>query len=135
MREDHHTFEPHTETADDHFCDRCFGHHHWDDGCPETDDDDDDEPLDLIPARGQLEVKVDAGGPVSHTVKAYYVPRDATEKAVKDAIRYWLPREFCQHEYDCCGRYYPDEGQLIGRTYADDGRDVVFVLRTYIMNV
>ena len=134
MREDHHTFEPHTETADDHFCDRCFGHHHWDDGCPETDDDD-DEPLDLIPARGQLEVKVDACGPVSHTVKAYYVPRDATERAVKDAIRYWLPREFCQHEYDCCGRYYPNEGELIGRTYADDGRDVVFVLRTYIMNV
>lgn len=134
MREDQHTYEPHTETADDNFCDQCFGYHHWNASCPE-DDSLDDEYLDLIPVRGQLEVKIDACGPVSHTVKAYYVPRDATEKAVKEAIGYWLPREFCQHEHDCCGRYYPDEGQLIARTYADDGQDVIFVLRTYTMNV
>lgn len=135
MREDHHTYEPHTETAADHFCDQCFGYHHWDAACPAEQDSLDDEYLDLIPARGQLEVQIDACGPVSHTVKAYYVPRDATEKAVKEAIGYWLPREFCQHEHDCCGRYYPDEGQLIARTYADDGQDVIFVLRTYTMNV
>ena len=33
MNEDN-TFEPHTESAADHFCDRCFGHHHWQADCP-----------------------------------------------------------------------------------------------------
>jgi len=39
MREDHHTFEAHTESAADHFCDQCFGYHHWNASCPEDDSD------------------------------------------------------------------------------------------------
>lgn len=39
MREDHHIFEEHTETADDNFCDQCFGYHHWNANCPEDGND------------------------------------------------------------------------------------------------
>lgn len=136
MREDHHTFEPHTEAAADHFCDQCFGHHHWDASCPAEQDSLDDEYLELEPASPHwLPVEIDHCGPVTHRVTAYFVPKDATEQAVKDAIRYWMPAEYCQHEHDCCGRFYPNAGQLIARTYGDEGRDVIFVLRTHIMNV
>ena len=42
MNENHHTFEPHTESASDHFCDQCFGYHDWRAGCAE-------EPLEIEP--------------------------------------------------------------------------------------
>ena len=42
MNENHHTFEPHTESAADHFCDQCFGYHDWRAGCAE-------EPLEIEP--------------------------------------------------------------------------------------
>lgn len=36
MREDHHIApEPAEEPP---FCDRCFGHHRWDDACPEDEE-------------------------------------------------------------------------------------------------
>jgi hypothetical protein len=43
MREDHHTFEPHTESAADHFCDRCFGYHGWDADCSADDQEEEEE--------------------------------------------------------------------------------------------
>lgn len=102
------------------------------------DDDDfmDDEPFELEPATvWDLSVDVDAGGPVKHVVSAYYVPVKASDAEVKEAILYWLPTEYCQHEHDCCGQWYAREGDLISRTYGTDTQDIIFVLRTHTMNV
>jgi len=41
--ENHHNWEPHTESAADHFCDQCFGYHGWADGCPDDDIEDDED--------------------------------------------------------------------------------------------
>jgi hypothetical protein len=136
MREDHHTFEAHTESADDHFCDRCFGHHRWDAYCPE-DDSVDDELIHFEPITDAkpLRVEIDSCGPVVHRVSAWSIPADATDNQVKEAMRYWMPATFCQHEHDCCGHYYAGPPQLLGRTYANGREGIAFVLQTYTMNV
>lgn len=136
MNENHHTFEAHTESAADHFCDRCFGHHRWDAYCPEDDSVDDEfidfEPLDDVKP---LRIELVHGSPLIHRVTAWRIPAGATDNQVKEAMRYWMPATYCQHEHDCCGHYYANEPQLLGRTYANSREGIAFVLQTHIMNV
>ena len=136
MREDHHTFEPHTESAADHFCDRCFGSHHWQQDCP-ADEEEEEEMIDFEQVSASLPLRVEVdGGEAVHRVTVWKVPRDATEEQVKEAMNYWIEAEYCQHEGDCCGYYYAGRPQLLGgRTYWDNDTEVVFVLQTDTLNV
>jgi hypothetical protein len=136
MREDHHTFEPHTEGASDHFCDRCFGSHHWQQDCP-ADEEEEDEMIDFERITETQQLRVEIGGAETiHTVTAWKVPRDATEAQVKEAMNYWIEATFCQHEHDCCGNYYGGRPELLGgRTYYDRDTEIVFVLQTHTLNV
>jgi hypothetical protein len=136
MREDHHTYEAHTESAADHFCDRCFGHHRWDAHCPE-DDSIDEELIDFEPITDAqpLQVDVDAGGPASHRITAWRVPREATEAQIKEAMHHWIEPTYCHHEHDCCGHWYAGPPKLLGRTVENNSTAIVFVFQTYTMNV
>jgi len=133
MREDHHNFEAHNESAADHFCDQCFGYHHWNAGCPE-DDSLDEELIDFEQVMTN-QLRVPLTDPAFHEVTTWRVPSTATTQQIEDAMRYWIEATFCQHEYDCCGNYYARAPQLLGRTYDDGQTDLVFVLQTHSMNV
>jgi len=134
MREDHHTFEPHTESAADHFCDRCFSYHGGFEGCEEEEEE--EEMISFEQVSASLPLRVEVNGETVHRVTAWKVPSDATEEQVKEAMHYWIEAEYCQHDHDCCGNYYAGTPQLLGgRTYWDNDTEVVFVLQTDTLNV
>lgn len=135
MRENHHIYEPHTEGAADHFCDRCFGSHHWQQDCP-ADEEEEEEMIDFERITDTAPIRVEIDGETIHTVTAWKVPYDATEAQVKEAMNYWIEETFCQHEHDCCGNYYDRRPELLGgRTYYDRDTEIVFVLQTHTLNV
>ena len=41
-----------------------------------------------------------------------------------------FPSENCHHSYDCCARYYPNMGKIIGSDY-----DTMVVQQTYNQNI
>jgi len=50
-------------------------------------------------------------------------------------VRDEFPAERCQHEYDCCGRFYPDTGTwLDANETCEDGR-LVIIKQNWRMNV
>lgn len=133
MREDHHTFEPHTESAADHFCDRCFSYHSCFESCEEEEE---EEMIDFERITDVTPIRVEISMDTIHTVTAWKVPRDATEAQVKEAMNYWIEETFCQHEHDCCGNYYARRPELLGgRTYWDNDTEIVFVLQTHTLNI
>jgi hypothetical protein len=138
MREDHHTFEAHTESAPDNFCDQCFGYHHWNASCPEDDSVDDELiPFEQIDWTGYapMRIELNHGGPLVHRVTAWRVPAEATDAEINAAIDWWMPATWCEHEHDCCGNYYARSAQLLGRTYENSEHEIVFVLQTHTANV
>lgn len=138
MREDHHTFEAHTESASDNFCGQCFGYHHWNAICPEDDSVDDELiPFEQIDWTGYapMRIELNHGGPLVHRVTAWRVPAEATDAEINAAIDWWMPATWCEHEHDCCGNYYARSAQLLGRTYENSEHEIVFVLQTHTANV
>ena len=135
MREDHHTFEPHTESAADHFCDRCFSYHGWEGDCPADDEEEEEEMIDFEPITDQQDLRVEIDGETVHTVTAWRVPREATKAQIEEAMHYWIEATFCQHEHDCCGNYYGGKPELMGRTYWSNDTAIVFVLQTFTLNI
>lgn len=136
MNEHHHSWEPHTESADDNFCGQCHGYHHWNANCPE-DDSVDDELISFEPITDAkpLALRVDAGGPVIHRVTAWRVPREASREEITTAMHYWMPPTFCYHEHDCCGNFYAGTPELLSRVVENNSTAIVFVMQRHTMNV
>jgi len=42
-----------------------------------------------------------------------------TGKVSQDWIKEHFPARRCNHEYDCCGCWYPGEGHVVGELFGD----------------
>lgn len=98
------------------------------------------DPITLTPLPiPHLAVDFDYLGGVVHRIYPMLAPEDATERQIREAVRNHFPPDYCQHSYDCCGRYYPNQGQYLGQTYYHDdegqAHTLVFVLQTWTQNV
>lgn len=53
-------------------------------------------------------------------------PEKEWQQILDDTVAYRWPAERCQHEYDCCGHYYPNAAHVLGMNRIkwgdDDGR-------------
>jgi hypothetical protein len=96
---------------------------------------------DLRPANGStFHYGYDACGGNSVTVTGWLAPEEWSDEDIREIVSLRFPAEFCHHEYDCCGKYYPEQGQVIAiehdvRNQYGDRCHLVMVLIRYVQNV
>lgn len=64
-------------------------------------------------------------------VNVFRVDLDTPEEEIKKWVEDNFPSTYCQHSYDCCGRYYADRGQYWRVPYASR----IVTYQTFRLNV
>ena len=84
----------------------------------------------------------DALGGHTVTVTGWFAPTYWERKDIEEVVaqRFELQAEYCQHEHDCCGRFYADAGKVIEviegvRDEHGDESQLVLIRQSFVQNV
>ena len=91
--------------------------------------------LEAIEDAGDLCVKVDHFGGVQYSMRAFFVPLEASLRKVQAAVDYRMPPTRCIHAHDCCGHWYRERSTVLALHGGDGGRKIAWVLTTLTQNV